>query len=169
MARTACLVCFISTVNGHCNKKRKEETYPWKAGASSRHTTNLKQSILRLSISMDTMKAHLRYQKSALIWGEDSKIYPIYFLQISQYCCQAKKWGQGGGGIIGTFKFTEFFDESNSIDECCWSCFRSTRARSPISWPEWPGDKILELLFFAADAIKIKIQRLALSSFYGSV
>jgi hypothetical protein len=27
------------------NKKRKEEAYPWKAGASSRHITNLKQSI----------------------------------------------------------------------------------------------------------------------------
>jgi hypothetical protein len=27
-------------------KKRKEEAYPWKAGARSRHTTNLKQSIL---------------------------------------------------------------------------------------------------------------------------
>jgi hypothetical protein len=25
MARTACLVCFIGTVNGHCNKKRKEK------------------------------------------------------------------------------------------------------------------------------------------------
>jgi len=24
MARTACLVCFISTVNGHCNKKVKK-------------------------------------------------------------------------------------------------------------------------------------------------
>jgi hypothetical protein len=34
-------------------KKRKEQAYPWKAGSSSRHTTNLKQSILRLSISMD--------------------------------------------------------------------------------------------------------------------
>jgi hypothetical protein len=33
-------------------KKRKEEAYPRKACASSRHTTNLKQSILRLSISM---------------------------------------------------------------------------------------------------------------------
>jgi len=33
-------------------KERKEEAYPWKAGASSRHVTNLKQSILRLSISM---------------------------------------------------------------------------------------------------------------------
>jgi hypothetical protein len=33
-------------------KKRKEEAYPWKASASSGHTTNLKQSILRLSISM---------------------------------------------------------------------------------------------------------------------
>jgi hypothetical protein len=27
-------------------KKKKEEAYPWKAGASSRHITNLKQSIL---------------------------------------------------------------------------------------------------------------------------
>jgi hypothetical protein len=27
-------------------KKRKEEAYPWKAGTSCRHTTNLKQSIL---------------------------------------------------------------------------------------------------------------------------
>ncbi len=55
MVCTACLVCFISTVNGHCSKKkkkRKEEAYPWKAGTSSGHTTNLKQSILRLSISM---------------------------------------------------------------------------------------------------------------------
>ncbi len=54
MAHIACLVCFISTVNGHCNKKkkRKEEAYPWKAGDYSGHTTNLKQSILRLSISM---------------------------------------------------------------------------------------------------------------------
>ncbi len=36
-------------------KKRKEEAYAWKAGASSQHTTNLKQSILRLSISMDVI------------------------------------------------------------------------------------------------------------------
>jgi hypothetical protein len=27
-------------------KKRKEEAYPWKAVSSSRHMTNLKQSIL---------------------------------------------------------------------------------------------------------------------------
>jgi hypothetical protein len=48
MARAACLVCFISTVNGRSNKKkkRKEEAYPWKAGASSGHITNHKQSIL---------------------------------------------------------------------------------------------------------------------------
>jgi hypothetical protein len=25
MALTACLVCFISTVNDHCNRKRKEK------------------------------------------------------------------------------------------------------------------------------------------------
>jgi hypothetical protein len=32
---------------------KKEEAYPWKAGANSGHTTNLKQTILRLSISMN--------------------------------------------------------------------------------------------------------------------
>ncbi len=41
MACTAYLVCFICTVNGHSKKKK-----PIKAGASSGHTTNLKQSIL---------------------------------------------------------------------------------------------------------------------------
>ncbi len=48
MAHTACLVCFISTVNSRSNKKkkRKEEAHPWKAGPSSGHITNLKQSIL---------------------------------------------------------------------------------------------------------------------------
>jgi len=34
-------------------KKRKEEAYPWKAGTSSGHIANLKQSIWRLSISMN--------------------------------------------------------------------------------------------------------------------
>jgi hypothetical protein len=41
MTHTACLVCFISTVNG-CSKNKK----PWKMGASSGHITNLKQYIL---------------------------------------------------------------------------------------------------------------------------
>jgi hypothetical protein len=40
MAHTACLVCFISTVNGYSKKKK-----PWKTGTSSRHITNLKESI----------------------------------------------------------------------------------------------------------------------------
>jgi hypothetical protein len=44
MARIACLVCFISTVNG-CSKKRKEKE-PIKTGASSGHITYPKQSIL---------------------------------------------------------------------------------------------------------------------------
>jgi hypothetical protein len=43
MACTACLVCFISTVNGRSIKKEKK---PIKTGASSRHITNLKQFIL---------------------------------------------------------------------------------------------------------------------------
>ncbi len=57
MAHTACLVCFISTENCHCNNnKKKEEAYPWKASASSGHTTNLKQSILRLSINLPSSR-----------------------------------------------------------------------------------------------------------------
>ncbi len=39
-AHTACLACFISTVNG-CSKKK-----PIKSGASSGHIRNLKQSLL---------------------------------------------------------------------------------------------------------------------------
>jgi hypothetical protein len=35
-------------------KKRKEEAYPSKAGASSGHTTNLKQSILETFYIYDT-------------------------------------------------------------------------------------------------------------------
>jgi hypothetical protein len=38
MARTACLVCFISTVNG-CSKKKKKKKLPWKTAASSGHVT----------------------------------------------------------------------------------------------------------------------------------
>ncbi len=51
MPCTACLVCFISTVND-CSKKRKKK--PWKPGPSSGHITNLKQTIFGLSISMMT-------------------------------------------------------------------------------------------------------------------
>ncbi len=52
MAHTACLVCFISTVNGHSKKKKK----PWKMGSSSGHitNTNLKQSILETFDIYDT-------------------------------------------------------------------------------------------------------------------
>jgi hypothetical protein len=45
MAHTACLVCFISTVNGH-SKNKKNKKMSWKTGTSSGHITNLKQSIL---------------------------------------------------------------------------------------------------------------------------
>ncbi len=83
MAFTACLVCLISTVNGHGKEKKRKEkkrkekkrkekkrkekkrkekkrkAQPWKAGASSWHTTNLKQSILGLLISMVTSKVSI--------------------------------------------------------------------------------------------------------------
>ncbi len=49
MAHTICLVCFISTVNGHSKKK------PIKTGASSGHITNLKQSILETFNMYDSL------------------------------------------------------------------------------------------------------------------
>jgi hypothetical protein len=48
-------------------KKRKEEAYPWKAGSSSRHITNLKQSILESVISM--------------VISNKNGAYNIFFLQ----------------------------------------------------------------------------------------
>ncbi len=39
----ASIVLLMATAT---KKKRKEEAYPWKAGASSGHKTNLRQSIL---------------------------------------------------------------------------------------------------------------------------
>jgi hypothetical protein len=50
MAHIGCLVCFISTVNVRSKKRRKEG---YEDCSSSMHITNLKQSILRYSISMD--------------------------------------------------------------------------------------------------------------------
>ncbi len=44
MTRTACLVCFISTVNDRNNKKKEKKTIT--SCASSRHITKLKQSII---------------------------------------------------------------------------------------------------------------------------
>ncbi len=43
MALTACLVCFISTVNG---RSKKEEKKPFKTGTRCGLIANLKQSIL---------------------------------------------------------------------------------------------------------------------------
>jgi len=54
-AHTSCLVCFISTVNGHHKKK------PRKTGASSGNIKNLKQSILE---TFDIFTKHLqRHEK----------------------------------------------------------------------------------------------------------
>ncbi len=53
---------FHSNVNGHRKKKK-----PWKTGASSGYITNLKQSILRLLISLE------------LIEGSTKKVNKIKF------------------------------------------------------------------------------------------
>jgi hypothetical protein len=49
---------------------KKEEAYSWKAGASSRHTTNLKQSILRLSISMGLRERERQTCKQGILKGD---------------------------------------------------------------------------------------------------
>jgi hypothetical protein len=49
-ARTSCLVCFISTVNGNNKKKEKKAKNVALLGGSSRHITNLKQSIFSSDI-----------------------------------------------------------------------------------------------------------------------
>ncbi len=74
MARTVCLVCFISSVNGHCNKKkkRKKEAYPWKAGPSRGHITKLKQSILETFDIYD-------YKFYKMVW---QNIEPIFIIII---------------------------------------------------------------------------------------
>jgi hypothetical protein len=40
----------VLSIAAATKKKRKEEAYPWKAGASSGHITNLKQSIWTFDI-----------------------------------------------------------------------------------------------------------------------
>jgi len=62
-SRTACLVCFIGTVNGHCKKIKNK---PWKTGASSRHITNLKQSILNFRYLCTASSFSLRAYFSTL-------------------------------------------------------------------------------------------------------
>jgi hypothetical protein len=51
MTSTACLVCFIRTVNGKWPQQNKKEKNPISSGTSSGHI-KLKQSIFHLSISM---------------------------------------------------------------------------------------------------------------------
>jgi hypothetical protein len=57
MARTACLVCFVSTVHS----KKKKEKKPITSSASSGHITKLEQSIFRLSISMVPIQTFFLY------------------------------------------------------------------------------------------------------------
>jgi hypothetical protein len=79
MTHTACLVCFIATVNGHSNKKQKKRRslYPWKAGARSRHITNLKQSILETFdiYGLSTLTENL--QIGSLIRNDDKVVVEL--------------------------------------------------------------------------------------------
>ncbi len=63
MVRTACLVFFISTVNGRSKKKK-----PWKTGASSGHMTNLKQSLLTFDIYGTNTLAYFSIRLPCFDW-----------------------------------------------------------------------------------------------------
>ncbi len=75
-ACTPCLVCFIGTVNGR--SKKKKEKKPIMSGASSGHTTKLKQSILLRCLWLDHYATgaghvHLNFNQSNLKrWAESS-------------------------------------------------------------------------------------------------
>jgi hypothetical protein len=62
-------------------KKRKEEVYPSKAGASIGHTTNLRQTILRLSISMGAYLKNGREPVHALLKVPLDYLLNNYFIQ----------------------------------------------------------------------------------------
>jgi hypothetical protein len=58
-------------------KKRKEEAYPWKAGVSSGHITNLKQSILETFDIYElvlVMAAATKKEKKKLILGRPALV-----------------------------------------------------------------------------------------------
>jgi hypothetical protein len=63
-------------------KRKKEEAYHWKASASSGHTTNLKQSILRVSISMVTPPKVAKESKEADITTQYFGHYHIQTLPV---------------------------------------------------------------------------------------
>jgi hypothetical protein len=52
MARTACLVCFISSVNGNCNKKKEKKLTLGRPALVAGTLQNLSNLFWRLSISM---------------------------------------------------------------------------------------------------------------------
>ncbi len=83
MARTACLVCFISTVNGRSKKREKK---PIMSCASSGRITKLKQSFLHLSISMGFLE-QIHIFSRYLWWPQ--KVYSTETVQFS--CIFAKK------------------------------------------------------------------------------
>ncbi len=72
MACTACLVCFISTVNGRCNKKRKEKKKlalgrPVLVAGTQQTLSNL---FWRLSISMVKTDVNCSREISRVYIGE---------------------------------------------------------------------------------------------------
>jgi hypothetical protein len=64
-------------------KERKEEAYPWKAGASSRHTTNLKQSILE---TFDIYGVDQSFNVAYSFGGKIQIIYPIIRHNTQVHC-----------------------------------------------------------------------------------
>jgi hypothetical protein len=80
MAHTACLVCFISTVNGRSKKIKKK---PWKTGASSGHITNLKQSILE---TFDIYVQYLYHELHSLLYIQQCLGYMLHCIKYALQC-----------------------------------------------------------------------------------
>jgi hypothetical protein len=85
MAHTACLVCFISIVNGRSKKKK-----PIKTGTSNRHITNLKQSILE---SFDIYAFHGMRNAEQLNGNKHAAVFRN-IINSSTFFCSSKKMSQ---------------------------------------------------------------------------
>ncbi len=82
-ACTACLVCFISTVNGR--SKKKKEKKPITSGASSRHITKLKQSIILRCLCMEHIHHLPPHLKKTCLWFSPCFYLPWYLSPQAAY------------------------------------------------------------------------------------
>ncbi len=96
-ARTACLVCFICTVNGH-SKKKKEEKKAIMGCASSGHITKLKQSTFAF-----------RYLWTKLFKSKTCDLYYIHITIVNYNSSIANKLGASLTGDARVIIYNHMF------------------------------------------------------------